>query len=78
MGKASATEKVGSGSIPGRDKPETIKIDTIISLLDAQHWKRQCEVFTACDREVGMWQLDSETKEFFCYLVAKATCLITM
>ena len=42
--RASATEAVDSGSIPGRVKPKTIKIVFIASLFDVQQLKKQCEI----------------------------------
>ena len=50
--RASATETIDSGSIPGRVKPKTIKLVFTSSLLDVQQSKGQCEASTMCGREV--------------------------
>ena len=70
MHRASATEAVDTGSIPGWVKPKTIKIGIPASLLDVQQFKGQCEV---CGRQMGRWQLDSKTEKSLRCLLAKAT-----
>ena len=71
--RASATETVDSGSIPGRVKPRTVKFVFTASLLDVQQLKGQCEASTAYGRQVGRWQLDLKTKRSLRCLLAKAT-----
>ena len=71
--RASATEAVDTGSIPGRVKPKTIKLVFTASLLDVQQLKGQCEASIVCGRQMGRWQLDSKTERSFRCLLAKAT-----
>ena len=71
--RASATETVDLGSIPGRVKPKTIKLVFTASLLDVQQSKGQCKASTVCGRQVGRWQLDSKTERSHRCLLAKAT-----
>ena len=73
MDRASATEAVDTGSIPGRVKPKTIKIGITASLLDVQQLKGQCEASNVCGRQMGRWQLDSKTERSLRCLLAKAT-----
>ena len=73
MDRASATEAVDSGSIPGRVIPKTIKIGFTASLLDVQQLKGQYEASAVCGRQVGRWQLDSKTERSFRCLLAQAT-----
>ena len=73
MDRASATETVDSGSIPGLVKPKTIKMKFIASLLDVQQLKGHCEASTVCSRQVDMWQLDLKTEKTFFRLLAHAT-----
>ena len=72
--RASAPETVDSGSIPGRVKLKIIKngIQGFPALLQ-QLLKGKCKASTACDKQVGRWQLDSKTERFFRCLLAKAT-----
>ena len=58
MDRASATEAVDLGSIPGRVKPKTIKVVFTASLLDVQQLKEQCEASSVCGRQVGRWLLE--------------------
>ena len=71
--RASATEAVDTGSIPGRVKPKTIKIGIHSFPLDVQQLKGQCEASIVCGRQMGRWQLDSKTERSFRCLLAKAT-----
>ena len=73
VGRASATETVDSGSIPGPVKSKIINIVFTASLLDTQQLKGQCEAFTVCGIQKGMWQLDSKAKRSICCLLIKAT-----
>ena len=73
MDRASATEAVDSGSIPGRVQPKTIKLGFTASLLDVQQLKGQCEASAVCGRQEGRWQLDSKTERSLRCLLAKAT-----
>ena len=63
--RASATEAVDSGSVLKRVKPKRKKLIFTASLLDVQQLKEQCEASTACNRQVGRWQLDSKTERSF-------------
>ena len=53
MDRASATEAVDSGSIPGRVKPTTVKLVLTASLLDVQQLKGECKASAVCGRQVG-------------------------
>ena len=53
MERASATETVDLGSIPGPVKPKTIKIGIYSFSLDIQQLKRQCKASTKCGRQVA-------------------------
>ena len=53
VNRASATETVDTGSIPGRVKPKTIKLVFTTSLLDVQQLKGECEASTVCGRQVA-------------------------
>ena len=71
--RASATEAVDSGSIPGRVKPKTVTIGIHSFMLDVQQLKGQCEASIVCGRQIGRWQLDSKTERSLRCLPAKAT-----
>ena len=71
--RASATETVDLGLIPGRVKPKTIKIGIHSFLLDVQQLKGQYEANAVCGRQVGRWQLDLKTERSLRCLLAKAT-----
>ena len=71
--RASTTDSVDSGSIPGRVKPKTLKLVFTASLLDVQQLKGQCEASAVCGRQVGRWQLDSKTERSLRCLLPKAT-----
>ena len=58
--RASATEAVDMGLIPGWVKPKTLKSVFTAFLLDIQQSKGLCEASTVCGRQVGRWQLDSK------------------
>ena len=73
MDRASATEAVDTGSIPGRVKPKTIKLVFTAFLLDVQQSKGLCEASAVCGRQVGRWQLDLKTERSLRCLLAKAT-----
>ena len=60
--KASATEAVDTGSIPGRVKPKTIKLVFTAFLLDVQQSKGLCEASAVCGRQVGRWAGGSLTR----------------
>ena len=62
--RAFATETVESGSVPDRVKPKPLKLVFTAFLLHVHQLKGQCEACTVYRRQVGMWQLDSNT-EFF-------------
>ena len=55
MDRASATEAVDTGSIPGRVKPKTNELVSTASLLDVQQLKGQCEASTMGGRQVAAW-----------------------
>ena len=63
--RASATETVDSGSITGRVKLKTIKIDIQSFPAWRSALKGQCEASTVCGRLVGRRQLDSKTERSF-------------
>ena len=66
--RASATETVDTGSIPGLVKPRLQKLLFTSSLLDVQQLKGQCEASSVCGRLVGRWQLDSKSeKSLHCF-----------
>ena len=71
--RASATEAVDTGSIPGRVKPKTVKLVFTAFLLDVQQSKGLCESSAVCGRQVSRWQLDSKTERSLRCLPAKAT-----
>ena len=71
--RASATDSVDSGSIPGRVKPKTLKLVFTASLLDVQQLKGQCKASAVCGRQVGRWQLDSKTERSLRCPLPKAT-----
>ena len=73
MDRASATETVDTGSIPGRFKPKTIKIRIHSFLLDVQQLKGQYEASIVCGRQMGRWQLDSKIERSLRCLLAEAT-----
>ena len=73
MDRASATETVESGSIPGRVKPNIIKIGIHSFLLDVQQLKTSCEAYAVCGRQVARRQLDSKIDMSLRCLLAKAT-----
>ena len=54
MNRASATEVVDVGSIPGSVKPKTIKIGIHSFLEHVQQLKGQCEASAMCDRQVAV------------------------
>ena len=61
--RASATEAVDSGSIPG-------------SLLDVQQLKGQCKASTVCGKHGDRWQLDLKTgRSLRCILARKVLSL---
>ena len=73
MDRASATEEVDSGSLPGRVKPKNIKIDAHsftawLLAIKKTVWSLQRVWFTG-----GRSQLDSKTEKPLCCLLAKAT-----
>ena len=51
--RASATEAVDTGSIPGRVKPKTVKLVFTAFLLDVQQSKGLCESSAVCGRQVA-------------------------
>ena len=53
MNRATATETVNSGSIPGWVTPKTRKLVFIASILDVQQLKGPCEATTMCGRQVA-------------------------
>ena len=61
--RASATETVDLGSIPGWFKSKTIKIGILNFLYVFQHYEGHCKASTVCGRQVGSWQLDSEDRK---------------
>ena len=71
--RASVTQTVNLGSIPGQVKPKTMKIVTHSFFAWLLVLKEQCEAFIASGRLVGKWQLDLKTKRSLCCLLAKAT-----
>ena len=71
--RASVTQTVNLGWIPGRVKPKTMKIYTHSFFAWLSVLKGQCEAFIASGRLVGKWQLDSKTKRSLCCLLAKAS-----
>ena len=66
--RASVTETVDMGSIPGQVNPKTTKLSVHTFLLDVQQLKGQCKASTMCDRQVGRWQLDLKTERSLRYL----------
>ena len=75
MDRASATEAVDSGSIPGRVKPKTIKIrihSFSVCCLTFSN-ERDSVKPPPCGRQVGRWQLDSKTERSLRCLLTKAT-----
>ena len=71
MDRASATEAVDSGSIPGRFKPKSMKIGIHSLLLDVQQLKGQCEASAVCGKHGERWQLDSKTERSLRCLLAR-------
>ena len=61
--RASATETVHSGSVPGRDKPKMIKIGNHSFPAWRSAIKRRYYASTVCGRQMGRGELDSKDRK---------------